>query len=108
MRSSAFLGTFLLIFSAAEPVFAADDQLLKQAQSVFQPIPLKPPPIKDVAATPSMVELGKALFFRSALITEPQHQLQHVPSGWPWRCRHVVNLDRAQMAKGRSQRAHSS
>ena len=63
MRSSAFLGTFLLIFSAAEPVFAADDQLLKQAQSVFQPIPLKPPPIKDVAATPSMVELGKALFF---------------------------------------------
>ena len=33
MRSSAFLGAFLLIFSAAEPVFAADDPLLKQAQS---------------------------------------------------------------------------
>ena len=71
MRSSAFLGAFLLIFSAAEPVFAADDPLLKQAQSLFEPIPLKPPPIKDVAATPAMVELGKALFF------DPRLSLSH-------------------------------
>ena len=33
MRSSAFLGAFLLIVSAAEPVFAADDLLMKQAQA---------------------------------------------------------------------------
>jgi cytochrome c peroxidase len=53
----------MLIFSAAAPVFAADDPLLKQAQSLFKPIPLEPPAIKGVAATPAMVELGKALFF---------------------------------------------
>ena len=36
---------------------------MKQAQEVFQPIPLEPPAIKDVTATAAMVELGKALYF---------------------------------------------
>ena len=67
MRPSAFLAAILLIFSAAEPAFAADDPLLKQAQSFFEPIPLTPTAIKGVAATPAMVELGKALFFEPRL-----------------------------------------
>ncbi|MGC2394992.1 MAG: cytochrome-c peroxidase [Rhodomicrobium sp.] len=46
---------------------AADDPLMKQAQGTFEPIPLKPPAIKDVAATPAMVELGKALYFEPRL-----------------------------------------
>jgi cytochrome c peroxidase len=48
---------------AAAPGLAADDPLLKQAQSLFEPIPLKPPAINDVTPTPALVELGKALFF---------------------------------------------
>jgi cytochrome c peroxidase len=67
MRSSAFLGACLLIFFGSVPGFAADDPLLKQAQSLFEPIPSKPPKVKDVAATPGMVELGKALFFEPRL-----------------------------------------
>ncbi|MGA9265914.1 MAG: cytochrome-c peroxidase, partial [Rhodomicrobium sp.] len=46
---------------------AADDPLMKQAQGTFEPIPLKPPAIKNVAATPAMVELGKALYFEPRL-----------------------------------------
>ena len=63
MRASALLAACLLIFESAVPGFAADDPLLKQAQSLFETIPSKPPTVKDVAATPAMVELGKALFF---------------------------------------------
>ena len=36
---------------------------MKRAQETFQPIPLKPPAIKDVVTTPTLVELGKALYF---------------------------------------------
>ena len=42
---------------------AGEDPLMKEAQGTFQPIPEKPPAVKDVAATPGMVELGKALYF---------------------------------------------
>ncbi|MBK8211795.1 MAG: cytochrome-c peroxidase [Rhodospirillales bacterium] len=48
---------------SASASFAADDALIKEAQGLFQPIPLKPPAVKDVVATPAMVELGKALYF---------------------------------------------
>ena len=36
---------------------------MKDAQGLFEPIPQKPPAVKDVAQTPAMVELGKALYF---------------------------------------------
>ncbi len=42
---------------------AADDALMKQAQEIFKPIPDQAPPMKDVASTPAMVELGKTLYF---------------------------------------------
>lgn len=63
MRPFAFLRALLLILSAAGAALAGDDLLLKQAQSLFEPIPMKPPAIKGIAATPAMVELGKALYF---------------------------------------------
>jgi cytochrome c peroxidase len=62
MRLAAFASVFLVVNIAPSAV-AADDPLMKQAQEIFQPIPLKAPEIKDVAATPTMVELGKALYF---------------------------------------------
>jgi cytochrome c peroxidase len=43
--------------------WGAEDPLMKEAQGLFQPIPEKPPAVKDVVATPAMVELGKALYF---------------------------------------------
>ena len=43
--------------------WGAEDPLMKEAQGLFQPIPEKPPAVKDVVATPVMVELGKALYF---------------------------------------------
>jgi cytochrome c peroxidase len=43
--------------------WGAEDPMMKEAQGLFQPIPDKPPAVKDVLATPAMVELGKALYF---------------------------------------------
>ena len=63
MRSSAALASALLVLNVAASAVAADDPMMKQAQGLFEPIPLKPPAIKDVPATPAMVELGKALYF---------------------------------------------
>lgn len=51
-------GTLLV----ATPASAADD-LLKHAQSLFKPIPLETPVLKDNPATPAKTELGAALFF---------------------------------------------
>ncbi len=63
MRSSALLAAVALVINAAASALAADDPLMKQAQGLFQPIPLKPPAIKEAPATPAMVDLGKALYF---------------------------------------------
>jgi cytochrome c peroxidase len=63
MRSSAVLASALLALNVATSAVAADDPLMEQAQRLFQPIPLNPPAIKDVPATPAMVDLGKALYF---------------------------------------------
>jgi cytochrome c peroxidase len=63
MRSSAALAPVLLVLNFVASAVAADDPLMKQAQGIFQPIPIKPPAIKDVPATPAMVDLGKALYF---------------------------------------------
>jgi cytochrome c peroxidase len=60
MRVVAFI---LAVLFASVPAAAADDPLMKQAQATFEPIPLTPPPLKDAASTPAMVDLGKALYF---------------------------------------------
>ena len=85
MRTPVSLAALMLIVSITAAAFAADDPLMKQAQGLFQPIPSEPPAIKGVTTTPAMVELGKALYFDPRLVTEPQHQLQHLPSDWSWR-----------------------
>jgi cytochrome c peroxidase len=48
----------------AEPTLAATtDELILRARDLFKPIPLNPPAIPGVDATPGMIALGKALFF---------------------------------------------
>ena len=63
MRTRALFAAVMLLVMVLAPANAADDPLMKRAQEAFQPIPLKPPAIKDIAATPAMVDLGKALYF---------------------------------------------
>ena len=53
----------VLLIAQLSTALAADDAIMKQAQATFEPIPLKPPALKDVNSTPAMIELGKALFF---------------------------------------------
>jgi cytochrome c peroxidase len=55
---STALGLFALTLSTAH----ADD-VMKQAQESFKPIPSVVPAVKDNAITPEKVELGKMLFF---------------------------------------------
>src|SRR5512146_2679956 len=45
------------------PAWGAEDPLMKEAQGLFEPIPLEPPAVEGVEATPAKVELGKALYF---------------------------------------------
>ncbi len=47
--------------------WAAEDPLMQEAQGLFEPIPLEPPAIEGVVATPAMVDLGKALYFEPRL-----------------------------------------
>jgi len=63
MRVSVPIGASILFLSITPLALAADDPLMKQAQGLFQPIPLEPPVIKGTTATPAMVELGKDLYF---------------------------------------------
>ncbi len=53
--------------AASTAAWAAEDPLMQQAQGLFEPIPLEPPAIEGVTATPPMVELGKALYFEPRL-----------------------------------------
>jgi cytochrome c peroxidase len=62
-RISALLGGLISVFGVTALALAADDQLMKQAQGLFQPVPSEAPAIKGVTATPAMVELGKDLYF---------------------------------------------
>ena len=108
MRTSVPIGASILFLGITALALAADDPLMKQAQGLFQPIPSQPPAIKDITATPAMVELGKGSLFRSATVTEPQYQLQHLSSDWArWRG-HVARVDRAQMAEGWAQCTHGA
>ena len=63
MRTSVPIGASILFLGITALALAADDPLMKQAQGLFQPIPSQPPAIKDITATPAMVELGKDLYF---------------------------------------------
>jgi cytochrome c peroxidase len=61
----AFVATFAAGFALANAAsgFAAEDELMKEAQSLFSPIPLEPQQIGGKPATPAEVELGKMLYF---------------------------------------------
>lgn len=61
MRLSVMLAVAGAVLASSAAVAA--DETLKQAQDIFKPIPTSPPALKDNAATPAKVELGKALFF---------------------------------------------
>jgi hypothetical protein len=63
MRMSAPLVALISSLGITAIALAADDQLMKQAQGLFQPIPLEPPAVKGVTSTPAMVELGTDLYF---------------------------------------------
>lgn len=63
MRPRELLAVAVVISALTAPASAADDALMKQAQGLFEPIPLKPPAIKGIEAIPALVELGKALYF---------------------------------------------
>lgn len=48
----------------AEPTMAAPvDNLMKQAQELFKPIPLNPPKLDGIEATADLVTLGRTLYF---------------------------------------------
>jgi cytochrome c peroxidase len=59
-RPFAFLALCLGITTLA---LAEGDELMKQAQTLFKPVPEEPPPVKGIASTPAMVDLGKDLYF---------------------------------------------
>ena len=42
---------------------AGDKELLKEARGYFEPLPSKPPRLKDNPLTPAKIELGKMLYF---------------------------------------------
>ncbi|MGE4559081.1 MAG: cytochrome-c peroxidase [Desulfobulbus sp.] len=76
MKKTYLAAALVLAFASPLTGHSAEeeDTLLKDAQAQFQPIPDKGPAIKDNAASPEKVELGKMLYFeprlsKSALIS---------------------------------------
>ena len=63
MRISVPLVALISSLGITAFALAADDPLMKQAQGLFQPIPLEPVAVKGVTSTPAMVELGTDLYF---------------------------------------------
>ena len=63
MRISSLPAALISILGLTALALAADDPLMKQAQSLFQPVPTEPPAMKGISATPAMVQLGKDLYF---------------------------------------------
>lgn len=61
MRKALTWAMALLAATAGQAVAA--DELMQQAQELFQPIPEKPPAVEGVASTPAMVELWRMLYF---------------------------------------------
>jgi len=58
--------TWLLCFITAGPAMAQDD-LMRSAQSLFEPIPAQPPAVTGIERTPARVELGKMSYFEPRL-----------------------------------------
>ena len=67
MRTLAIALALGPLIVARAPAWGAEDPLMQEAQGLFEPIPLESPEVEGVAATPAMVELGKALYFESRL-----------------------------------------
>ena len=63
MRATTSFTVLALSFGMATLAVAEGDALMKQAQALFQPVPLEPPAVKGIASTPAMVDLGKDLYF---------------------------------------------
>jgi cytochrome c peroxidase len=53
--------TVLLVFTVSGAI--ASDIVMKQAQTIFKPIPNKPPLLEKNPITPEKIELGKVLYF---------------------------------------------
>jgi cytochrome c peroxidase len=58
--------TCLLGLLAASPALA-QDELMRTAQSLFEPIPMEAPAVTGIERTPARVELGKMLYFEPRL-----------------------------------------
>lgn len=67
MQRSAFGVASVLGVLAALPAAGAQDELMTEAQGLFEPIPKTPPTIEDAPSTPEKVELGKMLYFEPRL-----------------------------------------
>jgi cytochrome c peroxidase len=65
-RKKAFVICIAVLLAFASAGYAAAD-LLKQAQTVFKPIPSTPPRLEGNPLTPEKIELGKMLFFEPRL-----------------------------------------
>jgi cytochrome c peroxidase len=63
MRILMAIGMVTAVSAAGFSAWAAEDPLMKQAQELFEPIPLTAPALPDNKATPAKVELGKMLYF---------------------------------------------
>ena len=61
-RKKAFAICVAVLLALTSAGFAAAD-LLKQAQTVFKPIPSTPPRLEGNPLTPEKIELGKMLYF---------------------------------------------
>ncbi|GAM11089.1 cytochrome c551 peroxidase [Geobacter sp. OR-1] len=53
----------VMVLLLAGGVAWGKDDTMSQARAVFKPVPEKPPVLKNNAATPAKIELGKMLFF---------------------------------------------
>lgn len=63
MRTAGPCLALALAIAGGSAAMAAEDALMKEAQGLFEPIPLKPPAVKGITPTPALVDLGKALYF---------------------------------------------
>ncbi len=63
MKTKLFLATAAAAAFAVTTTAAFADELMKDAQGLFKPIPSMVPAVKDNAVTRDKVALGKALFF---------------------------------------------
>jgi cytochrome c peroxidase len=61
MRNLIVLSVAALLAASPSPILA--DELMRQAQETFKPIPTTVPSIKGNRVTPEKIELGKMLFF---------------------------------------------